>query len=281
MAKTTFILSYKRVRLFCVLVMVVLLTAIAICTVSNQLKTNYETATYVVILDGFRADYMSQTPALLAFTEKGLANLSAVSVLPSITPAAHASMFTGVDPQAHGVTNYTLQILKVPTVFAYFKARGVRSCYVAGKDYLGFLLAQADVGFDSSVLYDPRNISDYDAKTLAKAAQLQKEQSCQAVVVYLSATDEIGHLYGPYSKEMKSNLIMLNNLLREFLTIHENNNIIITADHGMCQGSKGGYHGTNESCAMVVPLIVRSAGIKKEPLSSIKDIYRLLLKIYN
>jgi len=246
----------------------------------NKKEDSAEKITFVIVLDGFSSDYLNKTPYLKGLTEQWLANISAVTVMPSITPAAHASMFTGVNPELHGIKNYEAGPLKKPTIISYLKDKNIRTCTLVGKTSLAFLLREADYGFDTMLLNTSREI-EIDVKTLEKAFSLYEEKTCNVFVINLPATDIIGHKYGHLSEEIDSHLSELDKLLNEFLLSIGEATVIITADHGMCTNSIGiGYHGTNESCAMNVPIIVKSKILTNESLSSVKDIYRLINKTY-
>lgn len=269
-----------------------LVFALALVYVKYGEMGSGKTVTFVIIIDGFSADYLDNTPALVALAGKGLANLSAVTVMPSITPAAHASMLTGVDPPVHGIVDYNAKTLRTPTIMAYLRRQGIKSCFVAAKPGLAFLSTEADYRFDPALLSpDNGNASDADAKAMARSLELRQKGLCSLIIMNLPATDLIGHRYGPNSSEISQQLAYLNSMLDKFLQVEgvADGNIILTADHGMCPGSTGsagGYHGTNESCSMRVPIIVKFGTTKKggsersERLSSVKDVYGLVMGIY-
>jgi predicted AlkP superfamily pyrophosphatase or phosphodiesterase len=233
-----------------------------------------EPAAVVIIIDGFPSSYLSYTPKLLALAGEWNANLSSQTVMPSITPAAHASMLSGVDPRVHGVMNYVATDIKVPTIFDEVRGKA-GTCFIAGKDYLNFLAEKADLNYEPTI-QPGKGISTLDNDSISKAADWAGK--CQLIVVNLPATDIIGHDYGPGSMQVKKHLAYVDNLVNDFIQQHSGSTIIIVSDHGMCAKQNGGYHGTNESCSMTVPILTNS----KMPitLSSVKDVYSILSRLY-
>jgi len=236
---------------------------------------------FVIILDGFSSDYLNKTLYLKSLAEQGLANLTAVTIMPSITPAAHASMFTGVNPELHGIKDYERRPLKKPTIISHLKNKNIKTCVVAGKTSLDFLLMEADYGLNTTFL-NVNKENEIDSKTLEMTLSLYEEEVCQLFIINLPATDIIGHKYGPLSEEINNYLSELDSVLNNFLPKFGESTVIIISDHGMCTNKLGkGYHGTNETCAMSVPIIVKSKIITNESLSSVKDVYKLIKKLYS
>ena len=260
----------------------IVIILIIFASLIGEKKDNAEKTVFVIILDGFSSEYLNKTPYLKSLAEQWLANTSAVTVMPSITPAAHASMFTGVNADIHGIKNYEVRALKKPTIITFLKGKGVKTCVLVGKITLEFLLQEADYSVDTTLVgVDKGSSFEIDIKTLEKVVSLYEQGKCQLFVINLPATDIIGHEYGPLSNEMNSQLANLDDLLHEFLLKIGEATVILTADHGMCTNSKGqGYHGTNESCAMNVPIIVKSKILVNESLSSVKDVHMLIETLY-
>jgi predicted AlkP superfamily pyrophosphatase or phosphodiesterase len=276
-------MTAKELNRYAGIILIFALAVFAFLVIINAMQSkDYEKATFVIILDGFRSDYLNRTHILAGLTEKWSANISAVTVMPSITPAAHASMITGVDPEVHGIDDYSGKDLKTPSIILYLRERGIKTCAFVGKTYLAFLIKEADYGFDTVLKNAGKeNLSEIDVKTLKKAAEWYREGRCGFYIINLASTDLIGHNYGPDSEEVSEQLTKLDNSLSEFLGIVGGSRVIITADHGMCARDGRGYHGTNESCSMRVPLIISSETLSNESVASVKDVYRLVKKIYD
>ncbi|MFH1181769.1 MAG: alkaline phosphatase family protein [Candidatus Woesearchaeota archaeon] len=235
-------------------------------------------AMIVIIIDGFSSSYLSQVPLIQNITADWASNYTALSVMPSITPSAYASMLTGVAPNVHGVMDYSTSNLSVPTIFQLLESSGIKTCFIAGKKYLQFLMEMADYSY-APAPQPNMSVSSIDAMSLSKAADWLQNGKCSLLIINLPATDLLGHEFGPVSKEMSAHLKYLDGLLSGFMRQNINSTMIITADHGMCANKAGGYHGTNESCAMTVPIFVSSNISGYEHPSSIKDVYGVLEKI--
>jgi|WetSurMetagenome_2_1015567.scaffolds.fasta_scaffold277706_2 ectonucleotide pyrophosphatase/phosphodiesterase family member 5 len=228
----------------------------------------------VIIIDGFSSSYLNNTPKLLAIAGEWNANLSSRAVMPSITPASHASMLSGVNPEEHGVISYVKTSIKVPTIFDELRGK-VGTCFIASKAYLDFLAEKADLSYEPTI-QPGKGISSLDYDSISKASEWAGK--CPLIVVNLPETDILGHDYGPGSMQVKKHLAYVDNLVNDFVQKHSGSTIIIVSDHGMCAKQNGGYHGTNESCSMTVPIFTNS----KMPisLSSVKDVYSILNSLY-
>ena len=96
----------------------------------------------IISIDGLRPDSLSveRTPTILDMAARGTACWQAQTIFPPITLPSHASMLTGYLPSAHGLTWGDYQPAKgnskVPTIFSYARAAGMRTAMVVGKDKL-------------------------------------------------------------------------------------------------------------------------------------------------
>lgn len=235
-------------------------------------QTSSLSDTVVIVVDGFSSEYLNRTPLFENFSKKWAGNASALTVYPSITPAAHTSILTGKDPVSHGIQNYGARALYSATIMDWFRERGAKTCFVYAKGELSFIAKKADYVYEA-----PRmQLNEIDSHILSKALELRAQTHCNLMVVSIPATDVMGHKYGPDSPQMGVHLKSLDSSLAIFFERAGDCNIILTSDHGMCRGEGGGYHGTNESCAMIVPLFVRSELLENYSFSSIKDVHRLI-----
>lgn len=76
------------------------------------------------------------------------------------------------------------------------------------------------------------------ARAVVENAQLGVDEVTDLLTISFSATDRVGHQYGPYSQEQQDNILRLDRVLEDFLEfLHqkvglENVYILLTADHG-------------------------------------------------
>ena len=100
---------------------------------------------------------------------------------------------------------------------------------------------EVDTKFYSTMRYTPF-LDQYilrTAETILEKEKLGKSKSTDMLIVGLSATDYIGHKFGPYSQEMLDHLLRLDNYLESFFTSldeylgKDNYLVVMSADHGV------------------------------------------------
>ena len=120
------------------------------------------------------------------------------SVFPSKTPVCYASMFTGLKPAGHGITQYEKPVLDCKTVFDALPAHGLRTAIVAVKDSsidLIFRGRQAD--------YFPE---PHDSDATARALALIQAGAHDFILVYHQEYDDILHASDPWNAEAQAAL---------------------------------------------------------------------------
>lgn len=116
-----------------------------------------------------------------------------ISTVESVTPVAHASMYTGLEPEGHGIRTYVRPKLECATLFDVFIALGLSPAIIAGEDST-FLHIFA--GRDMDYYEEPNAIAIQE-----KAKELIKEDKYDVISIHTFDYDSAAHHYGPESKE--------------------------------------------------------------------------------
>ncbi len=117
--------------------------------------------------------------------------MSLTSMDPSITPVCFASLYTGLEPSAHGVDGFMWPVLTVETLFDT-AARSGKKCAII-----------STVGDSLARLYLDREIDYYFLPTypevLAKALEVIEMDKYDFVAMYNKTYDATMHVHGPES----------------------------------------------------------------------------------
>lgn len=115
------------------------------------------------------------------------------TVMPSVTPVCFATMYTGVQPDIHGIKSYTKPVIKTDTIFDALIRSGKRPAIVS------------TTGDSMSKIFLERNMDYFIYDTVeqvnAKTAELIKEDFYDFIAVYNGNYDSYMHKFGPESKE--------------------------------------------------------------------------------
>ena len=116
-----------------------------------------------------------------------------LSTVESVTPVAHASMYTGLDPEGHGIMTYTRPQLTCDTLYDRWVALGKRVAIVAQQDST-FLH-----------IFTGRDIDYFQcANAVAvqeKSLELIAADKYDVISIHTFDYDSAAHAYGPESKE--------------------------------------------------------------------------------
>lgn len=115
------------------------------------------------------------------------------STVESVTPVAHASMYTGLDPEGHGIQTYVRPQLTCDTLYDALLRAGKRPCIVAQADSTFLHIFK---GRDMDYFEAPNALS-----VLEKAKQVIESDRYDLVSIHTFDYDNAAHQYGPESKE--------------------------------------------------------------------------------
>ena len=165
--------------------------------------------------------------------------------IPSITPTGLATMFSGVQPEVHGIQKYEKPVLSIETLFDALIKAGKKPALVSyGKCSLGRLFLERDMDYYN---FTPGAISDVNAKAL----ELILKDEHDFIVFFNGNYDSVMHKLGPENPRALAELRVINhvfailsNMVRTHLS-HRNTLIGLTSDHGCHEIDGGrGSHGS-------------------------------------
>ena len=216
----------------------------------------------VVSIDGLRPDALSieRTPNILEMASRGTASWLAQTTYPPITLPSHASMLTGYPPNIHGLTfaNYTPEkgVSRVPTMFSYARAAGLRTAMVVGKDKFNHLKLEGSL--------DSFEIGTGDDDNVNRAV-VQLQAGADLLMVHLPDVDICGHTNQWMSAKYLQQVIEADQAvgrLRRALPPH--GTMIVTADHG----GLGPTHGVDRASDMSIPWVIAGPEIRENVIVS-------------
>jgi arylsulfatase A-like enzyme len=215
----------------------------------------------ILSIDGLRPDAIDQTPMrnLQALMQTGAYSLVAQTIFPSVTLPAHASMFTGLCPDKHGVdwSDYIPDrgFANGADLFDLAHAAGLRTVMVVGKEKLRQITEP-----QSTDVFE--FINDRDVVIAARVAELIP-QGFGLMFVHFPTPDWMGHEYGWLSPEQFSVIFRADEALLTILNALQGAGmgadtlVIVTADHG----GHDTTHGTRRLEDMTIPWIVAGPGV--------------------
>ena len=116
-----------------------------------------------------------------------------LSTVESVTPVAHASMYTGLDPEGHGIKTYVRPQLTCDTLYDQLIKAGKKVAIVAMEDST-FLH-----------IFTGREMDYFSAKNAAEIKEISLEllakDSYDLISIHTFEYDNAAHHYGPESKE--------------------------------------------------------------------------------
>ena len=124
--------------------------------------------------------------------------LPLTSVMPSVTPVCFGTLYTGAQPEVHGIRKYEKPVIKIDTIFDALIRSGKRCAIIA------------DVNCSMARIYLEREMDYYICTTVdeinAKAAELILADEHDFIAVYNTNYDSLMHKFGPESVEALSEL---------------------------------------------------------------------------
>ena len=115
------------------------------------------------------------------------------SVYPPKTPVCFASMFSGLPPAGHGITQYEKPALKCRTVFDALPEHDLKTAIVAVKDSsIDLIFRGRPVDYFSE---------KYDAEVTARALELIEAGSHDVILAYHQEYDDLLHEIGPWKDQ--------------------------------------------------------------------------------
>jgi len=124
--------------------------------------------------------------------------LPVYAVMPSVTPVCFASMYTGLNPEKHGIQAYVKPVLSVPTLFDAAIAKGLKPIIISTEgDSISKIFLERDMDYIICKTPDECN---------AHAARILEEDKHDIITVYNGNYDAFMHRHGPEAEEALSQL---------------------------------------------------------------------------
>lgn len=163
-------------------------------------------------------------------------------VMPSVTPVCFGTMYTGADPEVHGIQKYEKPILKIDSIFDALIRAGKKAAIVA------------ETKCSMSMIYLEREMDYFIYDTIeevnAKAEELIKTDEYDFIAVYNGNYDELMHKYGPEHEiplgEFKKNTEAFDTFAKLIKENWKKHNTLIgfAMDHGCHEiDGESGSHG--------------------------------------
>ena len=216
----------------------------------------------------------SDMPTFHQMVAQGAHTWEAYTIVPSVTLPSHTSMLTGVGVQKHQITwnDYLPEkgLVKVPTIFALAKERGLVTAMFVGKEKFKHLDQPGSL--DAFVWPRPEDNAKAVAKAFAEQVSNLKPNLC---FIHFRDPDTVGHEYGAESPEKMKSLADCDEALKTIKDaigaagLVDTSVIILTADHGSHdirnrQGKTVATHGSAESDDVLIPWVAWGKGVKKD-----------------
>ena len=178
--------------------------------------------------------YPNLTTAMTARTDF---ELPLDCVMPSVTPVCFGTMYTGAQPDIHGIKGYKKPVIQIDTIFDALIRSGKKPVIIAQTESsLAKIYLERDMDY---FIYD--TVEEIHAKT----AELIMADEYDFYVVYNDTYDTIMHRYGPESTEALAALYANSQGFAALSVLIENNwkqhNTLVgfAMDHG-CHEIDGG-----------------------------------------
>lgn len=229
-------------------------------TIKPAAEENKQPYLIILSLDGFRWDYCSKanTPTFDSLTKAGAKAESLKPSFPTKTFPNHYSIATGLYPDHHGIVlnDFWASDLQLPYAIRNKKAVTNGDFYdgqpmwnvVEDNDIISATLfwvgASADIDKKQSShwsKYFPDLSLDARIDSVSNWLQLPEKERPHLIMWYYLEPDLTGHIYGPDSKEIVTEIENLDTFVGNFFTEmrklpnYDDLNFIILSDHGMAQ----------------------------------------------
>lgn len=117
------------------------------------------------------------------------------TVMPSVTPVCFGTMYTGTQPEVHGIQKYEKPVITIDTFFDALIRAGKKPALITySRSSLSRIYLERDMDYYQ---FETGDIEDVNAKTM----QVILEDKHDVIVIYNGNYDKIMHKQGPESPE--------------------------------------------------------------------------------
>ncbi|MBP3606044.1 MAG: alkaline phosphatase family protein [Clostridia bacterium] len=166
------------------------------------------------------------------------------SVMPSVTPVCFGTMYTGAQPEVHGIRKYEKPVITIDTLFDALIRAGKRCVLITyGDASLGRIFLEREMDYFHFELGREEDCN-------AKAVEVILKDAYDFIVIYNGNYDGVMHKFGPESREalgeLRANCHFYGMLCAMIETHYKHHNTLVgfAMDHG-CHEIDGdcGSHG--------------------------------------
>ncbi len=134
------------------------------------------------------------------------ARIPLAAVMPSVTPVCFGTMYTGAQPQVHGIRRYEKPVITIDTLFDALIRAGKKPALVTyGGSSLGKIYQKRNMDYFHFETKDRWEESSLPAVN-AKVMELILQDDHDFIVVYNGNYDSVMHKFGPESPEALAEL---------------------------------------------------------------------------
>ena len=146
-----------------------------------------------------RACYRSSAFCRSAVNRAGV-TLPLCSVMPSVTPVCFGTMYTGAQPEVHGIRKYEKPVITIDTLFDALLRAGKKCALITyGQCSLSRIYLERDMDY----FHYPKGGID---EVNAKAMELILRDEHDFILIYNGNYDSVMHKHGPESPEALAEL---------------------------------------------------------------------------
>jgi predicted AlkP superfamily pyrophosphatase or phosphodiesterase len=214
------------------------------------------TSILLILIDGMRPDGLmaARAPVMQQLVRGGASTLAARTIMPSSTLPCHSSLFYGVSPQRHGITNNTWHPIArpVPSLFDVVWRAGRRTAMFYNWAELRDMAAPSSLDESYMIAYERTEGDSSDQRTFDHAATwLRSNAGFGLAFAYFGMVDIAGHRHGWMSEAYLKQIEDADRAVGRVIdALPPNTTVVLTADHG----GHDKTHGTDRPEDMTIPL---------------------------
>ncbi len=128
-------------------------------------------------------------------TERAAVGMPMATVMPSVTPVCFATMYSGAQPEVHGIRKYEKPVLKIDTIFDALLRAGKKVAIVASEHCsVGCIFLERELDY-----YIFPSDAEADEKAVQKGIELIEADQYDFIVIYNGMYDSVMHATFPES----------------------------------------------------------------------------------
>lgn len=214
-----------------------------------------------IMIDGLRPDAITaeRCPNLTALMARGSSTLTARSVMPCVTLPCHTSIFYGVSPARHGITNNTWKAPPEPMMGLIELAFDANLRAVSIHNWEPLRAINRPETLWMSYYRNNSYVPNGDTDNAHEAVRIMNSEKPDFAFIYLGNVDIAGHYYGWMSDGYLKQAATADEALGIILPALDDYTLIIQADHG----GHDHDHGTDTPEDMAIPWIAVGKGIRE------------------